>query len=113
MLKQTSICHSNFGNPGVPNSIGSESSICCRNVGRDATFLENVNVDLSGGESQIAALLRAIQLELAVLLLDEPTAALDTMATAAVETLVETWLNESPRGEQPSGSATTGHKPSE
>lgn len=67
-------------------------------LGLDATFLEKANRDLSGGESQIVALLRAIQLEPAVLLLDEPTAAFDTLATAAVETLVETWLNESPGG---------------
>ncbi len=48
--------------------------------------------DLSGGEAQLVALLRAIQLDPQVLLLDEPTAALDREATGAVEQLVELWF---------------------
>ena len=43
-------------------------------LGRDESFLTKRAGDLSGGEIQITALLRACQLEPTVLLLDEPTA---------------------------------------
>jgi putative ABC transport system ATP-binding protein len=66
-------------------------------LGRDEAFLGKPVGELSGGESQLVALLRAIQLDPKVLLLDEPTAALDSGATAAVEKLVGNWLAESPR----------------
>jgi putative ABC transport system ATP-binding protein len=63
---------------------------------RDAGFLDKDQQNLSGGELQIAALLRAIQLEPRALLLDEPTAALDAGATAAVERLVSQWTKQRP-----------------
>jgi putative ABC transport system ATP-binding protein len=63
-------------------------------LGRDATFLEKSHGDLSGGEAQVVALLRAIQLDPEVLLLDEPTASLDREAARAVEGLVGRWLAE-------------------
>lgn len=66
-------------------------------LGRDEAFLNKPVGELSGGESQLVALLRAIQLDPKVLLLDEPTAALDADATAAVEMLVRDWLAESPK----------------
>ena len=65
-------------------------------LGRDDSFLEKRVADLSGGECQIAALLRAIQLDPAFLLLDEPTAALDAPTTLAVEQLLKRWLLEDP-----------------
>jgi putative ABC transport system ATP-binding protein len=65
-------------------------------LGRDKAFLEKRVADLSGGECQIAALLRAIQLDPALLLLDEPTAALDTPAALGVEKLLERWFLEAP-----------------
>ena len=65
-------------------------------VGRDAAFLGKSTADLSGGEQQLTALVRAVQLDPAVLLLDEPTAALDPVAARAVETLLAEWLAESP-----------------
>jgi putative ABC transport system ATP-binding protein len=59
---------------------------------RPATFLEKDVRDLSGGEAQIVALTRALGLAPTVLLLDEPTAALDAVTTSQLETLVERWL---------------------
>ncbi|MDA1013260.1 MAG: ATP-binding cassette domain-containing protein [Planctomycetota bacterium] len=62
-----------------------------KQVHHDATFLERSTRDLSGGEAQIVALLRAIQLEPTLLLLDEPTAALDDASTRSIEQLVLGW----------------------
>jgi putative ABC transport system ATP-binding protein len=65
-------------------------------LGRDASFLEKQQGDLSGGETQLAALLRVVQLGPEVLLLDEPTAALDAAATRQVEALVSAWYDGDP-----------------
>lgn len=65
-------------------------------LGRDESFLAKAVHHLSGGEMQIAALLRAIQLGPEILLLDEPTAALDEIAADAVEELVLKWHAEAP-----------------
>ena len=61
-------------------------------LGRSATFLGKSSRDLSGGEAQIVALLRAVQLDPAVLLLDEPTASLDKGTAQAVEALLDRWF---------------------
>src|SRR5271166_5662023 len=54
-------------------------------LGRDEEFLGKPSRRLSGGEAQLVALVRAMQLEPTVLLLDEPTASLDSDAAQAVE----------------------------
>jgi len=63
-------------------------------LGRDGDFLEKRVRELSGGEQQIVALIRAVQLDPLVMLLDEPTASLDPQAARAVEELVGRWLSE-------------------
>ncbi|WP_256660009.1 ATP-binding cassette domain-containing protein [Pseudomonas sp. LS-2] len=62
-------------------------------AGKDASFLSKPAGDLSGGESQIVALIRALQLEPQVMLFDEPTSALDPQSAAAVESLVKHWFD--------------------
>ncbi len=61
-------------------------------LGRDRTFFDKPVRNLSGGEMQLVALLRAIQLDPSVLLLDEPTAALDPASSTAVEALIDRWI---------------------
>lgn len=61
-------------------------------LGRSRDFLNKQQRDLSGGESQLTALLRAIQLKPDILLLDEPTSALDAETTELVEKLIEQWF---------------------
>ena len=63
-------------------------------LGRDASFLTKWSRDLSGGESQVVSLVRALQLDPRVLLLDEPTAAMDTVTTTAAEQLITQWVAE-------------------
>jgi putative ABC transport system ATP-binding protein len=63
-------------------------------LNRSDEFLTKQSRDLSGGEAQLVALLRAIQLDPVVLLLDEPTAALDPEMAEAVESCVVRWHRE-------------------
>ena len=54
-------------------------------------FLNRPARELSGGEAQIVALFRALQLDPQVLLLDEPTTSMDTELTQLMEDLLEKW----------------------
>ncbi len=65
-------------------------------LGRDADLLQRRSGDLSGGEAQLVAIMRAVQLEPDLLLLDEPTAALDPQTAEAVERLVDIWFQQQP-----------------
>ncbi len=60
-------------------------------------FLQRPIRAISGGEGQIVAFLRALQLSPSILLLDEPTASLDTETAQSLEALVTVWQNEDPR----------------
>ncbi len=64
---------------------------------RGKRFLSKDQHDLSGGERQLVALLRILQLDPELLLLDEPTTALDSQAAEAVESLIEHWRGEAPQ----------------
>lgn len=65
-------------------------------VGEGPAFMAKLARDLSGGETQLVALIRVLQLDPCVLLLDEPTSALDHDTTLAVEGVLNTWLDALP-----------------
>ncbi|WP_024905174.1 ABC transporter ATP-binding protein [Robbsia andropogonis] len=74
-------------------------------AGKPEAFLDNPTATLSGGESQVAALIRAVLLDPDVLLLDEPTAALDPESASVVEALVAQWAN----GQEPASVTSPAH----
>lgn len=66
--------------------------ILAERFGRSAEFLTLPTETLSGGEKAILALIRALQTDPCVLLLDELTAALDPEASEAVERFLLDWV---------------------
>lgn len=57
-------------------------------------LLKRQATTLSGGEAQIVHLIRALILNARLLLLDEPTAALDPERTMAIEMILKSWVRE-------------------
>jgi putative ABC transport system ATP-binding protein len=75
-------------------------------AGKPASFLDKQARDLSGGEAQTVALIRVLQLDPAVLLLDEPTAALDPESTEVIEAMVLAWAAGRSEGRAAPAAAT-------
>jgi putative ABC transport system ATP-binding protein len=82
-------------------------------AGRGADFLERRASELSGGEAQIAALIRVLQLAPDVLLLDEPTASLDPASSRAIEALVDAWFCAGNAGAVARASVWVSHDPAQ
>lgn len=84
-----------------------------RAAGRGDDFLARRASELSGGEAQIAALVRVLQLDPQVLLLDEPTASLDPESSRAIESLVLAWFEACDSGTTQRAAIWVSHDPAQ
>lgn len=66
-------------------------------LGRTEAFLRQPVHVLSGGEKQIVALVRGLLLSPRILLLDEPTTAMDARLTEVTIRLLQRWSTQTPR----------------
>jgi len=66
-------------------------------MGRPKSLLDQDAKRLSGGERQIVTIIRSLLLQPDLLLLDEPTASMDSTATHHLEAMLLRWVGESPR----------------
>lgn len=82
-------------------------------AGRDSDFLGRRASELSGGEAQIAALIRVLQLDPDVLLLDEPTASLDPASSHAIEGLIGAWFDAGATKDNARASVWVSHDPAQ
>ncbi|MFL9871740.1 ABC transporter ATP-binding protein [Paraburkholderia megapolitana] len=82
-------------------------------AGRDNDFLDRRASELSGGEAQIAALIRVLQLDPEVLLLDEPTASLDPASSHAIEGLIGAWFDAGTARDTARASVWVSHDPAQ
>jgi putative ABC transport system ATP-binding protein len=65
-------------------------------LGKPPDFLAKTHAEVSGGEAQIAALVRVLLVEPAIILLDEPTASLDPGSVARVGKALSRFIDERP-----------------
>ena len=65
-------------------------------LGLPDDFHEKSSGELSGGERQLAALLRLLMFNPIIVLLDEPSAALDEITCRLTEQLLDQWQREQP-----------------